>query len=151
VWLYYGYTLFDSNVWMLYRSLVKYNVSWLSRRSELPERAYSTSWHSGGLWQWWLVWRLSQVRNVLMTHTYIHTYILVWSILTYFYLILHPWKHGYSHQNYFDTMCSNCDVDKNAYFCNGDRYLLIQHKILVWNSNKWFNLILSPSRHKDRH
>ena len=44
----------------------------MSGRSELPERAYSTVWLSGGLWQLWLVWRLNQIRNVLMTHTYMH-------------------------------------------------------------------------------
>jgi hypothetical protein len=111
----------------------------------MPERAYSTCWHSGGLWQWWLVWRLSQIRDVLMTHTYIYIGVINTDILLFWYLILYPWKHGYSHQNYFDIMCSNWNVDKNAYFCNGGRYLLIQRKVLVWNSYKWLNLILWPS------
>ena len=37
VWLCHRYTLFNSNVRMLYSSLVMHNVLWMSRRSSLPE------------------------------------------------------------------------------------------------------------------
>jgi len=44
VCLFYGYTLFNSNMWMLYSLFILYNVLWVLRGSILQELADPTGW-----------------------------------------------------------------------------------------------------------
>jgi len=49
----------------------------------------------------------------------------VQSLLKWLNLILYPSKHDDRHQNYFDTMHSDWDIDERKFFCNGGLNLRI--------------------------
>ena len=72
------------------------------------------------------------------------------SILQWFNVIIYS-LNAVRLNDYYDTMCSNWDMDENVIFRNDCLTMRIQQKTKVESLLKWLNLILYPSKHGDKH